>query len=181
MPQPPADPYLLDPSATAAGPRTLALSVYVVWPGGGTGDLYAVVSTSPDAPTAAQVKAGLGGDGLAGAWSGSLAGVADGVQPLSATGLAPGTSYYAWFAFEQNGRLTDVVGASAVTDQAADPGGTFRRRGDLARVFRPHGEPARVFRRRGDPSRAFRAAGDPSRVFRRKGDPSRAFRANAPR
>ena len=39
----------------------------------------------------------------------------------------------------------------------AAPGGTFRRRGDLSRVFRPHGEPARVFRRRGDPSRVFRA------------------------
>lgn len=181
MPQPPADPYLLDPSATASGPRTLSLSVRVVWPGGGTGDLYAVASTSPDAPTGVQVKAGLGGDGLAGAWSGSLAGVADGVQPLSATGLAPGTTYYAWFVFEQNGTPTDVVGASAVTDQAADPGGTFRRRGDTSRTFRPHGEPARVFRRGGDPSRAFRAAGDPSRVFRRKGDLSRVFRGHLPR
>ncbi len=78
----------------------------------GSGTLYVVVSTNSSTPTAAQIVAGLDAAGAAGTYASSATPSA-GANNFSATGLAPLTTYYAFFAQVSGGGTSNVTASSS--------------------------------------------------------------------
>lgn len=85
-------PVLTSPVGTQTGSTTATVGATT---DEGNGTLYAVVTTSATAPSAAQIEAGEDHTGAAAAWDGSVAVASPGAKTLNATGLAASTSYYA--------------------------------------------------------------------------------------
>ena len=74
------------------------------------GTLYAVLTASATAPTAAQVCAGQNHTGAAAAWSGSQAIASTGAKTFNATGLTASTDYYPYLAHrDASGNDTAVL------------------------------------------------------------------------
>lgn len=90
-------PVLANPTDTKTGATTATLTVFTDQRGG---TLYAVVTTSDTAPTAAQVKAGQDHAGAAATFAGSQTITSTGTKTVSATGLTTATQYYAHFMHE---------------------------------------------------------------------------------
>lgn len=85
-------PTLSSPVGTATGTTTATVGATT---DEGNGTMYAVVTVSGTAPSAAQIKAGQDNSGSAAAWSGSQAISTVGAKTFSATGLVAATAYYA--------------------------------------------------------------------------------------
>lgn len=85
-------PTLSSPVGTATGTTTATVGATT---DEGNGTMYAVVTVSGTAPSAAQIKAGQDNSGSAAAWNGSQAISSTGAKTFSATGLASATAYYA--------------------------------------------------------------------------------------
>lgn len=115
-------PTLSSPTGAATGDTTADGSVST---DEGNGTLFAVVTTSATAPTAAQVKAGQDHTGAAAAFAvGSGSGQAvtgTGTQNVSATGLTASTAYYWHYMHEDaaTNQSTVVSSASFTTTGAA--------------------------------------------------------------
>jgi hypothetical protein len=108
---PPAEPELTNPTATATGATTADLAVTTDTD---NGTLYAVVTTSDTAPSAAQVKAGQDHTGAAAAFDDSQAISSTGEKEFNATGLSAGTLYYAHFMHEDDSaNQSDVASSTA--------------------------------------------------------------------
>ena len=90
----PADttaPTLSSASVTSVGTTTATGNVTT---DEGNGTLYAVVSTSATAPSAAQVQAGQAHTGATATWSGNQSVSSAGAKTFSITGLSNSTAYY---------------------------------------------------------------------------------------
>jgi hypothetical protein len=85
-------PILSSPIGTKTGATTATIGATTDQ---ATGFLYGVVTASSTAPTATQVKTGKDNAGSSAAFSGSIAVSSTGAKTISATGLAPSTTYYA--------------------------------------------------------------------------------------
>lgn len=110
-------PTLTSATGTATGTTTADLSVST---NEANGTCYVVASESATAPTETQVKAGQDHTGSAAAFDGSQAISSTGTKSFSATGLSPGTTYYAHFMHEDAAtNQSSVVTSSSFTTSAA--------------------------------------------------------------
>ncbi len=103
-------PTLSSASGTATGQTTADLSVST---NEGNGTLYWVVSTSATPPSVAQIQAGNDSTGSAAADSGNQSVSGTGTQNANATGLAAGTTYYAYFQHTDAASNDSTVASSA--------------------------------------------------------------------
>lgn len=115
-------PTLSSPSGTKTGTTTGTLAVTT---NESYGTLYAVATTSSTPPSAAQVIAGQTNTGSAAPYSGSQSVSSTGQKTFNATGLAGGTTYYAYFVHRDAATPTpntsSVASASSfTTDTPAD-------------------------------------------------------------
>lgn len=109
-------PTLTSPTGTATGSTTATVGATT---DEGNGTLYAVVTTSGTAPSAAQVKAGQNSGGTSANWSGSVAVSSTGAKTLNATGLTASTAYYAHLMHEDAAaNQANVVSSSSFTTSA---------------------------------------------------------------
>ena len=92
-----ASPQLTNQSGAAISNTQANIRVTTDTP---NGTLYMVVGTSAQKPTAAQVKAGQVATGAAATFAGSLPISSVGEKVMTATGLTPATSYFAYFMHE---------------------------------------------------------------------------------
>jgi len=93
----------------------------------GSGTLYAVVTTSATAPTAAQVKLGQDDSSVTATWSGNQAVSATGVQNITPSGLTASTAYTTHFMHEDAAGNQSVVStASGFTTAAASSGAGYQ-------------------------------------------------------
>jgi len=86
------------------------------------GTMYAVVTASATAPSAAQVIAGQDNTGSAAVWSGNQAISSTGAKTFSATGLTASTTYYPYIVHRDAASNTSTVlsGPSFTTSAAGD-------------------------------------------------------------
>lgn len=111
-------PNLTSPTGAATGSTTATVGATT---DEGNGTLYAVVTVSGTAPSAAQVKAGQNNSGAAATWSGSVAVSSTGAKTLSATGLTASTAYYAHLMHEDAAtNQSTVVSSSQFTTSSAE-------------------------------------------------------------
>ncbi len=114
-------PTLTSPTGSQTGSSTATVGATT---DEGNGTLYAVVSASSTAPTAAQVKAGQTHAGAAAPWSGNQAISSTGAKTLNASGLTSSTTYYAHLMHEDAAsNQSSVVSSSGFTTAAESGGG----------------------------------------------------------
>lgn len=110
-------PTLSSAVGTQTGPSTATVGATT---NEGNGTLYAVVTTSATAPSAAQVMAGQSNTGAAAAWAGNLAISSTGAKTLGATGLSGATAYYAHLMHRDASSNNSTVLSSASFTTAAN-------------------------------------------------------------
>lgn len=111
-------PVLTSPVGTQTGTTTATIGATT---DEGNGTLYGVVTTSPTAPSAAQVEAGQDHAGAAAAFAGGTAVASTGAKTISATGLTAATAYYAHLMHEDAAGNDSNVVTSAQFTTAAGP------------------------------------------------------------
>lgn len=111
-------PVLSSPTGAATGTTTADIGVTT---DEGNGTLYAVVTTSATAPSAAQIKAGQAHTGTAAAYADNQLISTVGTKSFSATGLSASTTYYAHFVHSDDAANDSTVSSSAgFTTSVAD-------------------------------------------------------------
>jgi hypothetical protein len=103
-------PTLSSPTSSATGPTTGSGGVTT---DEGNGTLYAVVTTSATAPTAAQIRAGQNQAGAAAVYAANQAVSSTGAKTFNATGLSPSTTYYWHFTHRDAASNDSAVASSA--------------------------------------------------------------------
>lgn len=113
-------PNLSSPVGTATGSTTATVGATT---DEGNGIMYAVVTSSATPPSAAQVLAGQTNTGASAPWGGNITVSSVGAKTLSATGLAPSTTYYAYVMHRDAAGNNSAVAASSSFTTSAAPAG----------------------------------------------------------
>lgn len=113
-------PNLSSPVGTATGPSTATVGATT---DEGSGIMYAVVTSSATPPSAAQVLAGQTNTGASASWGDNITVSSIGAKTLSATGLAPSTTYYAYVMHRDAAGNNSAVAASSSFTTSAAPAG----------------------------------------------------------